>query len=134
MSNSYDYDLRLKVMNAIELDGMPITEASQVFNVSRNTIYLWSKLKAETGDLHPKPLKPQGPKCLITDWEKFKTFVEANADKTQKELAELWEDDISARSISRALKRIGFTRKKRPTATGNGTKKSEPVSKNNSPR
>ena len=55
MSNAYDYDLRLKVMNAIELDGMPITEASQVFNVSRNTIYLWRKLQAETGDLHPSP-------------------------------------------------------------------------------
>ena len=41
MSNCYDYDLRPKVMDAIELDGMPKTEASRVFNVSRNTIHLW---------------------------------------------------------------------------------------------
>ncbi|WP_286171733.1 IS630 transposase-related protein, partial [Limnospira platensis] len=37
----YSYDLRQKVINAIELDGMPKTEASQVFHVSRNTINLW---------------------------------------------------------------------------------------------
>ena len=122
MSNAYDYDLRRKVMDAIELDGMPKSEASRVFNVSRNTIHLWCQLKAETGDIYPKPLKPQGPKCLIQDWDKFKRFVEANADKTQRELAELWEDDISARSISRAIKRIGFTRKKRRMVIENETK------------
>ncbi|CDM97257.1 transposase [Limnospira indica PCC 8005] len=27
-------------------------------------------------------------------------------------MAELWDDDISPRTISRALKKIGFTRKK----------------------
>lgn len=132
MSNTYDYDLRCKVIDAIELDSMPKIEASRVFNISRNTIDLWLKLKAETGDLHPKPLKPQGPKCIITNWDKFKAFVEANGDKTQAELAELWEDDISARSISRALKRIGFTRKKRPTATRNVMKNRELSSKNSS--
>jgi len=32
-------------------------------------------------------------------------------------MAELWDGKISDRTISRALKKIGFTRKKRPTAT-----------------
>ncbi|MDV7399833.1 IS630 transposase-related protein, partial [Arthrospira platensis SPKY1] len=36
MPAPYSYDLRQKVINAIELDGMPKTEASQVFHVSRN--------------------------------------------------------------------------------------------------
>jgi arginine repressor len=53
----------------------------------------------------------------ITDWEKFRAFVETHGDKTQVEMAQLWEGDISDRTISRALKKIGFTRKKRPTAT-----------------
>ncbi|TVR03967.1 MAG: IS630 family transposase, partial [Phormidium sp. GEM2.Bin31] len=53
MSNSYSYDLRQKVINAIELDGMKKSEASQVFGISRNTIHLWLKRKAETGDFQP---------------------------------------------------------------------------------
>ena len=112
MSNAYDYDLRRKVIDAIELNGMPRSEASRVFNISRNTIHQWFQLKAETGDLHPKPPQSQGHSHKITDWDKFRAFVETNADKTQKELAQLWDGDISPRTISRALKRIGFTRKK----------------------
>jgi len=131
MSNTYDYDLRRKVIDAIELESMPRSEASRVFNVSRNTIHSWFKLKAETGDLHPKTLQPQGPVHRIKDWDKFRTFVESNPDKTQKELAQLWEGNISARTVSRALKHIGFTRKKRPMATVNGISKNERYSSPN---
>ena len=131
MSNSYDYDLRRKVIEAIELDQMPRSEASRVFNISRNTIHQWFKLKAETGDLHPRPSKSKGHSHKITDWDKFKTFVESNADKTQEELAQLWEGDISSRTISRALQKIGFTRKKRPTAIANAMSKSEQDSEKN---
>jgi len=50
MAKAYSYDLRKKVIEAIELDGFKKTEASQMFNVSRNTINLWLKRKEETGD------------------------------------------------------------------------------------
>ena len=59
---------------------------------------------------------------LITDWEKFREFALSHGDKTQVEMASLWEGQISARTISRALKKIGFTRKKRPMATVSGMK------------
>jgi transposase len=36
--------------------------------------------------------------------------------KRAVEMAKLWDGEISDRTISRALKKIGFTRKKRPTA------------------
>lgn len=42
-----------------------------------------------------------------------------HGDSTQKEMAELWSDDISQRTISRALEKIGFTRKKRLMVTTN---------------
>jgi hypothetical protein len=35
----------------------------------------------------------------ITDWEKFGAFVETHADKTQAQMAQLWEKDISERTI-----------------------------------
>jgi hypothetical protein len=37
-------------------------------------------------------------------------------------MAKLWKEQISERTISRALKKIGFTRKKRPMATANAMK------------
>lgn len=125
MPKAYDNDLRRKVIEAIELNGMKRCEASEFFGISRNTIYQWFQLKAATGDVKPKLTQHNGHSHKITDWEKFRAFVSAHPDKTQEELAQLWLDEISDRTISRALKRIGFTRKKRPMATESAMNKSE---------
>ena len=58
MTKPYSYDLRQKVMQAIELDGLKKSEASQLFNISRNTINLWFQRKAATGDVQPKSRQP----------------------------------------------------------------------------
>jgi transposase len=42
--------------------------------------------------------------------------------KRAVEMAKLWDGEISDRTLSRALKKIGFTRKKRLTATANEMK------------
>lgn len=117
MAKPYSYDLRQKVIEAIEQDGLKKSEASQLFNISRNTIDLWLKLREETGDFKAKPNRPPGNNHKITDWDKFREFAKANGEKTQAEIAELWEGEISARTISRALVKIGWTRKKRLMAT-----------------
>jgi transposase len=41
MAKPYSDDLRQKVIQAIKLDGLKKSEASQLFNISRNTIDLW---------------------------------------------------------------------------------------------
>lgn len=117
MPKPYSYDLRQKVIEAIELNGMKRTEASEYFNISRNTINLWLQRKAQTGDFQTKVREYQPKNRKITNWEKFRAFVETHGDKTQVEMAKLWDGEISDRTISRGLKKIGFTRKKRPTAT-----------------
>lgn len=113
MAKAYSYDLRKKVIEAIEVKGMKKSEVAITFNISRNTIDLWLKRKAETGDYQALPNKPPGNNHKILNWEKFKEFVQENGDKTQEEMAELWPEEISARTISRGLKKIGFTRKKK---------------------
>jgi transposase-like protein len=55
MAKPYSDDFRQKVMQAIELDGLKKSEASQLFNISRNTINLWFQRQAATGDIKPKP-------------------------------------------------------------------------------
>ena len=83
MPKPYSYDLRKKVIQAILLDGLKISEASLIFSISRNTIRLWLKRQRETGDFKQKPNLPPGNGHKITDWEKFAAFVKVNGDKTQ---------------------------------------------------
>jgi len=130
MAKAYSYDLRQKVMQALELDGLNKREASELFNISRNTINLWCQRKAETGDVEVKPRPTSNPKQKITDWAKFRAFVKAHEDKTQAEMAQLWEGDVSSRTISRALRKLGLTRKKRRTGIANGMKRNAQSSSN----
>jgi transposase len=124
MAKSYSQDFRQKVVEAIELDGRKKCEVSEFFNISRNTIDLWLKRKAQTGSLKPKPNRPPGTNHKITDWEKFREFAKTHGDKTQKQMAQLWDGEISERTIARALHKIGFTRKKRLMATKSETRPS----------
>jgi transposase len=112
VSDAYSYDLRRKVIEAIELDGMKKSEVSEVFHISGNTINLWLKRKADTGDYCAKSYKPPGHSHKITDWEKFRAFTVEHSARTQAQMAQLWCEEISDRTISRALEKIGFTRKK----------------------
>lgn len=124
MAKPYSLDFRQKVIDAIELDGLKKCEASELFNISRNTINLWFQRRAATGDLTPKPRQSRPFQNRIKDWEKFRRFVKANGDKTQQEMAELWDEPISQRTISRAIAKIRQSRKsgatpRRRTALGN---------------
>jgi transposase len=120
MAKPYSYDFRQKVLQAIELEGFKKSEVSQFFNISRNTIDLWLKRKATTGDVQAQQRAAGSQRQKITDWEKFRTFAQTHADKTQVEMAMLWESDISDRTIARALAKIGWTRKKRRTGIASG--------------
>lgn len=128
MAKAYSYDLRQKVISAIQLDGMKKSEAAQVFQISRNTIDLWLKRQVETGDYRAKSSRPQRTADKITDWDKFIEFIRQHGDKTQAQMAELWDGDVSARTISRALHKLDWSRKKRRMATRNVTKPNAPSS------
>ncbi len=124
MAQPYSYDFRQKVIQAIELDGLKKSEASQLFNISRNTIDLWFKRKAATGDVQAKQRQAVSQRQKITDWEKFRAFAKTHEEKTQVEMAHLWQGEISDRTISRALQKLGWTRKKRRTGIANAMKQS----------
>ncbi|NEO99715.1 MAG: hypothetical protein F6K58_13755 [Symploca sp. SIO2E9] len=87
----YSYDLRRKVIEAIELDGIKRCQVSELFNISRNTINLWLQRQAQTGDFQAKEREHTGHTHKITDWEKFRAFAQQHHDLTQAEMAQLWE-------------------------------------------
>lgn len=115
MPAPYSYDLRTKVLEAID-DGMPSTQASRVFKISRNPINLWLKRREKTGDYQAQKGYQKGYKPKIEDLEKFREFARCHGSKTQEEMAQAWSEDISGRTIGKALNKICFSRKKKLTA------------------
>jgi Transposase and inactivated derivatives len=106
----YSLDLRERVVSAIE-EGMSKKQASELFNVCRETIYQWLRLKATQGDLSPQVGFQKGHSHKIKDLERFKAFVDKHGDYTQEETAKHF--GVSLSTIGRALRKIGYTRKKR---------------------
>ncbi len=70
MPASYSYDLRTKVIKALD-DGMGKTQVSRIFKISRNTIDLWLKKRAQTGDYRAEVGYQQGYNSKITDARKI---------------------------------------------------------------
>ena len=122
MPAPYSLDLRQKAITAIE-SGQSKVVVSRLLGIARSTLTAWHHQYRRDGNVAPKHGYQQGHSHKITDWQKFRAFVCDHADKTQEELAELWPENISDRTISRALKKINFTRKKRLTDTKNVTHK-----------
>ena len=118
MPAPYSNDLRQKAINAVER-GERKTDVSQMLNISRNTLDLWLKRKEIVGNYRAITDYQQGCRHKITDWQKFREFVQAHGDLTQAQLAQLWGDNVTQQNISDALRQIGFTRKKRLTGIEN---------------
>jgi transposase len=121
MPAAYSIDLREKVIAAIDR-GEKKSQVSRMFNISRDTIDRWLNRRDLTGSIQAVQGYQSGHSQRIKDWEEFRGFAQRYGDKTQAEMAQLWQGEMSERTMSRALARIGSTRKKRPMATENGMK------------
>lgn len=96
--------------------GVKVSVVASQFHVGKTTIYEWQQRRKETGDFHSKKLGSRGYGYKITDWDAFKVFAQEHGHKTQAEMAKAWGGVISRQTIHKALKKINFTRKKRPMA------------------
>ena len=111
MAAAYSYDLRVKVIKFLESKGT-IKEASRLFNINRLTVIAWKKIKKETGDVKAKTGYHVGHRLIIKDTARFERLVEDNKDKSSQELAKLWHEPVSGKSVLRLLKKLGYSYKK----------------------
>lgn len=111
----YSKDLRLKTLAACDR-GIARKEVSRIFGVSEPTIRRWLRLRRETGGVEPKPV-PGPPARKGTALEAaLPRQVSRNPDLTLEEHGELFYEEhgteVSAASVSRALKKLGLPLKK----------------------
>ena len=62
-------------------------DVSQMFNINRNTLELWLKREAESGDCQAITHDQQGGGHKITNWQRFREFVQEHGGNTQGEMA-----------------------------------------------
>jgi transposase len=120
-------DLRERVIAAIN-NGMRITEAAKIFKVGRCAIYDWQRLLKNNNNLTPRIGYQKGHSHKIKDWEKFKIFAEENREYSSPQMAAKWNtltgSDVSDDVILKALKKIGYTSKKKLSGIQKQTKAS----------
>ncbi len=116
--NAYSKDLRLKVLNALDRE-LPRKEVARLFGVSLSTIKRYLKLCKHTGDVAPKPSPDRTPTIgkSVEQRRALWMQLEANDDATLERHCELWEErhgvKVSISTMSRAIRKLGWTRKKR---------------------
>jgi transposase len=115
MPAPYSYDLRTKAIKAVKRGERKI-EVCRMLSISRNTLALWLKREEETGDCKAIVNFQQGSGQKITDCPRFQEFVEQHGDLTQGQMAQLWGENVTQQNISKALCKLGISRKKKHTA------------------
>jgi transposase len=86
MPAPYSDDLRQKAIAAVKRGERKI-DVSKMFNISRNTLDLWLKREEQTGGCQAIQGYQQGCRHKITDWQRFREFIQQHGGKTQAELA-----------------------------------------------
>ena len=105
MPAPYSNDLREKAIEAVKR-GERKTDVSRMLNISRNTIDLFFKREEIEGECRAIKNYQQGCRHKITDWQRFRLFVQQHGGKTQAQLASLWGDNVTQQNISDALQKI----------------------------
>ena len=110
MAIPYSVDLRTRVIENFK-GYKSLKRISKIFKVHPRTVYAWVKLQKTSGSLEPKTGYQKGWGRKMNDLEAFKTAVDANPDKPQIFFAKIF--GVTQRTISNAMKKIGYTRKKK---------------------
>ena len=125
---AYSQDLREKVLRAVD-QGYARGEIVKLLGVSRATIKRYLKQRRETGGVTPKVIPGRPPKKLDALRAELTTQLQAHDDVSLAEHCRLWERShglrVSPWTMHEAIKRLGWTRKKRRWVPANGEKRSE---------
>lgn len=132
--NAYSKDLRLKVLAAVER-GIPRKEVSDLFGISLSSISRYVKLKACGSEISPKPSPGRKAKILRSRAHKRSLWsqLEANDTATLEEHRQMFENEqgirVSVATMSRAVRKLGWTFKKDQWCPPSAMSKEEALSR-----
>lgn len=113
---AYSTDLRERILPAID-QGTPRVEVALTFQVSLSTIKRYLKRRQVAGDLRRSPVRGRPSTSGAALDAQLAPQLAAHADATLEQHCHLWEQAhgqrISTATMSRAIARLGWTRKKR---------------------
>jgi transposase len=114
---AYSLDLRQKVVAAVERGDSTIEEVAASFGVGQTFVKKMLRQHRETGDLSPRPHGGgQTPRLSDKHLKLLRREVERSSDKTaaalRDHLAERAGLTVSRPTVTRALARLGLSRKK----------------------
>lgn len=112
--NAYSLDLRKLVVAFVE-EGHTQAEAARQFKLYSGTVSRWIKLKRTTGSLKAVAV-PRSPHKLPLD--ELEKYTKEHPDAFLREIASHFGCGKDA--VARALKKLGFTRKKNKKFTKKG--------------
>jgi transposase len=114
--DAYSEDLRLKIVEALQQRRMNKSEAARAFGVSLSSVKRYAKAAREGRSLSPGKAPGKRPKLD----EKARRLLEANVEERpfakladrREYLQKVAGVSASESTLSRALRRMGFGRKK----------------------
>jgi transposase len=128
--NAYSLDLRLKVLDAVDR-GIPRKEVVRTFGVSMPTIERYLRRRREGAGLDPGRSPGRTPSICASVEQRRALWaqLEENAEATLERHCELWETErkvrVSVATMSRAVRKLGWTFKKSHWEPPSETKKRE---------
>jgi transposase len=114
--DAYSEDLRQKIVEAVQQQRMTKSEAARTFGVSRSSVKRYVKAVCEGRSLRPgkapgkKPLLDEKARRLLEDDVQERPF--ALLSERQEYLKKVAGVSVSESTLSRALRQMGFGRKK----------------------
>jgi transposase len=113
--NAYSEDLRKKIVEALRR-GMTKTEAARTFSVSRSSVKRYAKLVEQGRPLAPKKRPGSKPKMDESARRLLEDDVQRHPAATLSERREFLQKAagvrVSESTVSRMLRRLGWSRKK----------------------
>jgi transposase len=113
--NAYSEDLRKKIVEAL-MRGMSKTEAARSFGVSRSSVKRYAAMAREGQPLAPKKRPGSKPKLEEGAKKLLESDLEQRPSATLPERREYLKQvagaQVSESTVSRMLKRMGWSRKK----------------------
>jgi transposase len=128
--NAYSLDLRLKVLDALDRE-IPRKEVVRTFGVSMPTLERYLRRRREGGRLDPGRSPGRTPSICASVEERRALWrqLEENSEATLERHCELWEKEqkvkVSISTMSRAVRKLGWTFKKSHWEPPSETKRTE---------